>query len=53
VALAEIILMWVMIAAMTHLFKKLDTAAGLINVPYLLWVTFASVLNGAYYFLNS
>jgi tryptophan-rich sensory protein len=53
VALAEIILMWVMIATMILRFKKLDAAAGLMNVPYLLWVTFASVLNGAYYFLNS
>jgi len=52
VALAEIILMWVMIAAMIHLFKKLDTAAGLMNVPYLLWVTFASFLNAAYFVLN-
>jgi tryptophan-rich sensory protein len=51
-ALAEIILMWVMIATMIHLFKKLDKAAGLMNVPYLLWVTFASVLNAAYFVLN-
>lgn len=52
VALAEIILMWVAIATMIHLFKKLDTAAGLMNVPYLLWVTFASILNAAYFILN-
>jgi tryptophan-rich sensory protein len=51
-ALAEIILMWVMIATMILRFKKLDTAAGLMNVPYLLWVTFASALNGAYFILN-
>jgi len=51
-ALAEIILMWVLIATMIHLFKKLDTKAGLMNVPYLLWVTFASVLNAAYFVLN-
>jgi tryptophan-rich sensory protein len=53
VALAEIILMWVMIATMILRFKKLDAAAGLMNVPYLLWVTFASALNGAYFILNS
>ena len=53
VALAEIILMWVAIATMIHLFKKLDTAAGLMNIPYLLWVTFASILNAAYFILNS
>ena len=51
-ALVEIILMWLMIAAMIHHFKKLDTAAGYMNIPYLLWVSFASVLNGAYFILN-
>jgi tryptophan-rich sensory protein len=51
-ALAEIILMWFMIATMIHHFRKLDAAAGYMNIPYLLWVSFASVLNGAYYFLN-
>ena len=51
-ALVEIILMWLMIAAMIHHFRKLDIAAGYMNIPYLLWVSFASVLNGAYYFLN-
>ena len=51
-ALLEIILMWVMIATMILRFKKLDAAAGLMNVPYLLWVTFASALNGAYFILN-
>ncbi|MEN9332486.1 MAG: TspO/MBR family, partial [Bacteroidota bacterium] len=39
-------------AMMIHLFKKLDKAAGIMNVPYLLWVTFASVLNAAYFVLN-
>ena len=51
-ALMEIIVMWMMIATMIHLFRKLDTVAGWMNVPYLLWVTFASVLNGAYFILN-
>jgi tryptophan-rich sensory protein len=51
-ALTEIILMWFMIATMIHHFRKLDAAAGYMNIPYLLWVSFASALNGAYYFLN-
>lgn len=51
-ALAEIIVMWFMIATMIHHFRKLDAAAGYMNIPYLLWVSFASILNGAYYFLN-
>lgn len=51
-ALVEIIIMWLMIAAMIHHFRKLDPAAGYMNIPYLLWVSFASVLNGAYFILN-
>jgi len=51
-ALAEIILMWTMIALMIHHFRKLDAVAGYMNIPYLLWVTFASALNGAYFILN-
>jgi tryptophan-rich sensory protein len=51
-ALAEIILMWFMIATMIYHFIKLDVAAGYMNIPYLLWVTFASILNAAYFILN-
>lgn len=52
IALLEIALLWLSIAAMIHLFRKLDTAAGLVNIPYLLWVSFATVLNAAYWVLN-
>lgn len=51
-ALLEIIFMWIAIAMMIHHFRKLDAAAGYMNIPYLLWVSFASVLNGAYFILN-
>jgi len=51
-ALAEIIVMWFMIATMIHYFRKLDAVAGYMNIPYLLWVSFASALNGAYFILN-
>ena len=51
-ALVEIIVMWIAIAMMIHHFRKLDAAAGYMNIPYLLWVSFASVLNGAYFILN-
>jgi benzodiazapine receptor len=33
-------------------FYKLKPVAAYINIPYLLWVTFATVLNAAYFFLN-
>lgn len=51
-ALLDIVLLWFSIAAMIHFFKKLDTAAGLVNIPYLLWVSFATALNAAYWVLN-
>ena len=52
IALLEIIGLWVCIAVMIHLFKKLKPVAGYLNIPYLLWVSFASILNGAYAWLN-
>ncbi|MCX6285149.1 MAG: tryptophan-rich sensory protein [Bacteroidetes bacterium] len=51
-ALAEIVLLWIAIVIMLYLFFKIRPIAAYINIPYLLWVTFASILNSAYYFLN-
>ena len=51
-ALIEIILLWISIVIMLVLFYKIKPMASYINIPYLLWVTFATVLNGSYYFLN-
>ncbi len=51
-ALVEIILLWISIAMMLVLFYKIKPMATYINIPYLLWVTFATVLNASYYFLN-
>lgn len=44
-AFAVIILLLILIIAMIILFRKVDTAAALMNIPYLLWVIFASYLN--------
>ncbi|MFN6038755.1 MAG: tryptophan-rich sensory protein [Bacteroidota bacterium] len=44
--------LWALIIWMIVLFYKLKKSAGLINIPYLLWVTFASFLNLAYFLLN-
>ena len=52
-ALAEIILMWLAIALMIHLFRKMDAPAAYMNIPYLLWVSFATALNTAYAWLNA
>lgn len=51
-ALLEIVFLWFSITTMIHLFRKLDPPAGLINIPYLLWVSFATALNAAYWVLN-
>lgn len=51
-ALIEIILLWMNIVVMLVGFYNIKPIASYINIPYLLWVTFATVLNAGYYFLN-
>ena len=51
-ALVEIVVLWIMIIIMLILFYRIKPMAAYINIPYILWVTFASILNAAYYFLN-
>jgi benzodiazapine receptor len=51
-ALVEIIGLWVSILAMISLFYKIRPIAAYLNIPYLLWVTFATMLNAGYYLLN-
>jgi tryptophan-rich sensory protein len=51
-ALVEIILLWISIVMMLVVFYKIKPLASYINIPYLLWVTFATVLNAGYYILN-
>ena len=51
-ALAEIIVMWVAILATLVLFWRRDRLAGLLFVPYLAWVSFATALTHAIWRLN-
>jgi translocator protein len=51
-ALAEIIVLWGSILTMIVLFYRLKPWAGYVNIPYILWVSFATILNAAYYALN-
>jgi len=51
-ALVEITILWFNIILMMFLFYKIKPMAAYINIPYLLWVSFATVLNASYYFLN-
>lgn len=47
-----LILLWVLIIVMIKGFYKYDKAAAILQVPYLLWVTFAGYLNLGIYLLN-
>ncbi|MEO0882567.1 MAG: TspO/MBR family protein [Pseudomonadota bacterium] len=44
-ALGEVALLWLSIAAQIAVFAQISTGAALLGVPYLLWVTIAGVLN--------
>lgn len=52
IALIEIVMLWIAIAAMLIHFYRLQPLAAYLNVPYFLWVTFATALNAGYFFLN-
>ena len=43
-AFAWIILLWILVLAMLLAFRKQDHLAGLLQLPYLLWITFAAFL---------
>jgi translocator protein len=51
-AFGEVILLWVAIAATLVLFWQRSMIAGILFVPYLAWVSFASVLNFTIWRLN-
>ena len=52
-AFAEILLLWLAIAATTAAFWNRSPAAAGLMFPYLLWTTFAAVLNAAIWRMNS
>ncbi len=51
-ALAEVVLLWLSIAAMIGVLWPLSRLGALLVTPYLAWVSFASVLNRAIVRLN-
>jgi len=51
-AFVVIIIPWIMIVALIFLFYKIDKRAAYLLVPYLLWVSFASLLNFSIWKLN-
>ncbi|MBT4722938.1 tryptophan-rich sensory protein [Candidatus Falkowbacteria bacterium] len=51
-AFIGIVLLWISILLMIIQFYKVNRWSALLNIPYLLWVTFALVLNLAIVILN-
>jgi len=51
-AFAEILLIWIAVLTMILLFARVNKTAALIQIPYILWVSFASVLNGTVWWIN-
>lgn len=47
-----LIILWILILAMIISFYKINPIASYLQIPYLLWVTFAGYLNLAIYLLN-
>jgi len=48
----DILIMWFLIIYMITLFKKIKPFAAYLQIPYLFWVTFATVLNISIWYLN-
>ena len=48
----EVILLWLMIFETYSKFVKINKIAGYLFIPYLLWISFASVLNISIWWLN-
>lgn len=51
-AFIELIVMLVLIVVTMKLFFKIDVVAGWLMVPYVVWVSFAGVLNFSVWWLN-
>ena len=47
-----ILLLWILIIIMIKKFYEIDKTAAYLQIPYLLWVTFAAYLNFAIFLLN-
>lgn len=51
-ALAEVVVLWLVIGITALVFGRVAPAAAWLLVPYLAWVSFATALNAAYWRLN-
>ncbi len=51
-ALVDIVVLWLLIVLTMVLFRRVSRPAALLLAPYLLWVTYATVLNAAIWAAN-
>lgn len=51
-SLIEIVLLWLMIYETIIQFKKVDKIASKLLIPYLVWVSYATILTGSVWYLN-
>lgn len=51
-ALAEIVLLWALIVWTMFAYDRVNKPAAWLLLPYIIWVTFATILNGAIWQLN-
>ena len=47
-----IILLWALVFLMIRAFYKINRTAAYLNIPYLIWITFAAYLNFGIWWLN-
>lgn len=52
IAFVDMIVLWFAILATIIMFRRVSPTAAWLLVPYLLWVAFASVLNGVLWWMN-
>jgi len=51
-ALAEIIILWIAILLTIFAFGKISSLAAWLLVPYISWVSFATILNYTFWKIN-
>ena len=52
IALLDILMILISIVLMIMFFSRISKISAYLQIPYLLWVTFATILNGAIWLLN-
>ena len=51
-ALLWLLLLWVLVLWMILAFRRVDPLAAILQIPYLIWLTFAAYLNWGVWYLN-